>query len=170
MSISEVRVAGIRLRLVSLNTLVVGSGAAALNAAVRLHASGIKNIAVAAECFGGGTSFEAGSDKQTYYKLSLAGDSPDSPLDMARDLGSGGAMHGDIALCEALGSARAFMDLVGLAVPFPHDRFGAFVGYKTDHDPRQRATSAGITSPQRQVVLLPRNRGKRNPRACCAAN
>ncbi len=143
MTISEVRIAGARLRLVSVNTLIVGSGAAALNAAVRLHASGIANIAVAAERFGGGTSFEAGSDKQTYYKLSLAGDSPDSPLDMARDLASGGAMHGDIALCEALGSARAFTDLVGLGVPFPHDRFGAFVGYKTDHDPRRRATSAG---------------------------
>ena len=52
-------------------------------------------------------------------------------------------MHGDIALAEAQGSLEAFFHLVGLGVPFPHDRYGAYVGYKTDHDPRQRATSAG---------------------------
>jgi succinate dehydrogenase/fumarate reductase flavoprotein subunit len=28
-------------------------------------------------------------------------------------------------------------------VPFPRDAFGQFIGYKTDHDPRQRATSIG---------------------------
>jgi succinate dehydrogenase/fumarate reductase flavoprotein subunit len=52
-------------------------------------------------------------------------------------------MHGDIALCEAQHSAQAFFGLVGLGVPFPHDRYGAFIGYKTDHDPAGRATSAG---------------------------
>jgi succinate dehydrogenase/fumarate reductase flavoprotein subunit len=30
-----------------------------------------------------------------------------------------------------------------LGVPFPRDAYGQFVGYKTDHDPRQRATSIG---------------------------
>ncbi|MDH5468148.1 MAG: FAD-binding protein, partial [Candidatus Aminicenantes bacterium] len=74
---------------------------------------------------------------------SLAGDVPDSPLEMARDLFNGGCMHGDIALCEAQNSVQAFFHLVSLGVPFPHDRFGAYVGYKTDHDPRGRATSAG---------------------------
>ena len=135
--------AGSRSRSYSLNTLIVGSGAAALNAAVRLWDLGQRDIAVATEDFGGGTSNNAGSDKQTYYKLSLAGDRPDSPFEMARDLFAGGGMHGDIALCEALGSAAAFYHLVELGVPFPHDRYGAYVGYKTDHDPRQRATSAG---------------------------
>jgi succinate dehydrogenase/fumarate reductase flavoprotein subunit len=52
-------------------------------------------------------------------------------------------MHGDIALVEAQNSLRAFFHLVELGVPFPHDAHGAYVGYKTDHDPRQRATSAG---------------------------
>jgi succinate dehydrogenase/fumarate reductase flavoprotein subunit len=52
-------------------------------------------------------------------------------------------MHGDIALCEAQNSVRALFHLVELGVPFPHDSYGSFVGYKTDHDPRQRATSAG---------------------------
>ncbi|MFH1766209.1 MAG: FAD-binding protein, partial [Gemmatimonadota bacterium] len=52
-------------------------------------------------------------------------------------------MHGDIALCESLGSARAFLNLVELGVPFPHDRHGGFPGYRTDNDLRGRATSAG---------------------------
>ncbi len=127
----------------SMNTLVIGSGAAGLNAAVRLHAHGQTNVAIVTDRLGAGTSNNSGSDKQTYYKLSLAGDRPDSPYEMARDLVAGGSMHGDIALAEAQGSAEAFFRLVELGVPFPHDRFGAYVGYKTDHDPRQRATSAG---------------------------
>jgi len=138
-----IEIDGIRFPLCSLNTLIIGSGAAALNAAVNLFDCGQKNIAIATDNWGGGTSNNAGSDKQTYYKLSLSGDIPDSPHEMARDLFNGRCMHGDIALCEAQNSAQAFFHLVNLGVPFPHDRFGAYVGYKTDHDPRERATSAG---------------------------
>jgi len=134
---------GITIPVYSLNTLVVGSGAAGLNAALHLHEQGQEDIAIVTEGWGAGTSFNAGSDKQTYYKLSLAGGIPDSPRRMAEDLFGGGCMHGDIALCEAQHSAQAFFRLVTLGVPFPHDRYGAFVGYKTDHDPAGRATSAG---------------------------
>ncbi len=143
MRTTRVRIGGRVYPLHSMNTVVVGSGAAGLNAAVRLHELGQTDVAVVTDRFGAGTSANSGSDKQTYYKLSLAGDRPDSPFDMARDLAAGGSMHGDIALAEAQGSVEAFFHLVGLGVPFPHDRFGAYVGYKTDHDPRQRATSAG---------------------------
>jgi succinate dehydrogenase/fumarate reductase flavoprotein subunit len=52
-------------------------------------------------------------------------------------------MHGDIALCEAQNSLEAFFHLVRLSVPFPHNQYGAYVGYKTDHDPLGRGTSAG---------------------------
>lgn len=143
MKTSTIEINGITLPLYSLNTLIIGSGAAALNAAVCLHRFGQDNIAIATDFWGGGTSNNAGSDKQTYYKLSLAGAAADSPLLMAEDLFRGGCMHGDIALCEALNSPQAFYNLVSLGVPFPHDSFGAYVGYKTDHDPRGRATSAG---------------------------
>jgi len=139
----HVRIGGAEIPVYSLNTLIIGSGAAALNAAVCLHGSGVEDIAVATDQWGGGTTNNAGSDKQTYYKISLAGDLPDSSLQMAADLFAGGSMHGDIALVEAQNSGRAFHHLVELGVPFPHDRHGAYVGYKTDHDPRQRATSAG---------------------------
>ncbi|MGB7295845.1 MAG: FAD-binding protein [Candidatus Aminicenantales bacterium] len=149
-------VGGARLPVISLNTLVIGSGAAALNAAVCLHDQGVEDIAIATDLWGGGTSNNAGSDKQTYYKLSLAGELPDSALRMAVDLFSGGSTHGDIALVEAQNSARAFFHLVELGVLFPHDRYGAYVGYKTDHDPRQRATSAGPLTSRLMVEALGR--------------
>jgi len=143
MKTGTLRIGGTSYPVYSLNTLVVGSGAAGLNAAVRLWREGQRDIAVVTDKLGGGASFNSGSDKQTYYKISLAGDLPDSSRDMAADLFAGGCMAGDLALAEAQGSAEAFFHLVDLGVPFPFDRFGAYVGYKTDHDPRQRATSAG---------------------------
>ncbi|MBU0638032.1 MAG: FAD-binding protein [Planctomycetes bacterium] len=127
----------------SVNTLVIGSGAAALNAVLQLLMQGQRDVLLVTERWGAGASNEAGSDKQTYYKLSLAGDQSDSPRQMAEDLFAGGCMHGDIALCEAQHSAQAFYHLVSRGVPFPHDRHGGYVGYQTDHDQRGRATSAG---------------------------
>jgi len=140
---STIEVEGKKVPIYSFNTLIIGSGTAALSAAISLYQYGQKDIAIATDQWEGGTSNNAGSDKQTYYKLSVSGGSPDSPEDMAQDLFAGGCMHGDIALCEAINSARAFFHLVSLGVPFPHDSYGAYVGYKTDHDPRGRATSAG---------------------------
>ena len=131
------------LPVYSANTLIIGSGAAALNAALQLAERGVVDLLIVTERWGAGASFEAGSDKQTYYKLSLAHDLEDSPGRMAEDLFNGGCMHGDIALCEAHHSAQAFFHLVSRGVPFPHDEYGAFVGYRTDHDPAGRATSAG---------------------------
>jgi succinate dehydrogenase/fumarate reductase flavoprotein subunit len=125
------------------HTLVLGSGAAGLNAAVQLRRSGVEDVLVVSEGLDQGTSINTGSDKQTYYKLGLCGNVPDSPRELAETLFAGGAMHGDLALTEAACSARAFLNLVNLGVPFPRDAYGQFVGYKTDHDPRQRATSVG---------------------------
>jgi succinate dehydrogenase/fumarate reductase flavoprotein subunit len=65
-------------------------------------------------------------------------------------------MHGDLALVEASLSARAFFHLVNLGVPFPRDRFGEFVGYKTDHDPRQRGTSVGPLTSREMCLALTR--------------
>lgn len=125
------------------NTLVIGSGAAGLCAAIRLHALGATDVAVCTEGLHLGTSINTGSDKQTYYKLGMYGVEPDSPILMARDLAAGGSVHGDLALVEAAVSQQAFANLAGLGVPFPHDEFGQYIGYKTDHDPKRRATSSG---------------------------
>ncbi|MCX6561574.1 MAG: FAD-binding protein [Candidatus Aminicenantes bacterium] len=164
MRTTEIIIDGRRIPLLSLNTLVVGSGTAALNAAVSLHELGARDLALATEAMGAGTSFNAGSDKQTYYKLSLAGPNADSIPDMARDLFAGGCMHGDIALAEAAGSARAFLNLVRLGVPFPQDANGAFPGYKTDHDPRRRATSAGPLTSRLMAEALRRELRRRRIR------
>lgn len=133
----------INIDLYSLNTVVVGTGAAGYNAADSLYDLGQKDIAIITEGIQSGTSRNTGSDKQTYYKLTLSGDTPDSVYEMAQTLFKGGSMHGDIALVEAALSAKGFYKLVSIGVPFPHNRYGEYIGYKTDHDPRERATSAG---------------------------
>ena len=138
-----VNLEGIDFDIYSLNTIIVGTGAAGFNAADALHSLGQHDIAILTEGIDMGTSRNTGSDKQTYYKLTLAGDEPDSIEAMAQTLFDGGSMHGDIALVEAALSARCFYKLVNIGVPFPHNRYGEYVGYKTDHDPRQRATSCG---------------------------
>jgi succinate dehydrogenase/fumarate reductase flavoprotein subunit len=129
--------------VIDTDVAVVGSGAAALNAAVHLWRFGVKNIVIVTEELGGGTSANAGSDKQTYYRLNPGDASGDSIYATAHDLFAGGCMHGDIALIEAAASLREFYHLVELGVPFPEDRFGDFIGYKTDHDSKSRGTSAG---------------------------
>lgn len=126
----------------SYDCLVVGTGAAGFNAAIRLKQAG-KNVAIITEGIGCGTSRNTGSDKQTYYKLGLGGDAPDSVRRMADNLFAGGSVDGDNALVEAALSARCFMNLCELGVEFPVNRYGEYVGYKTDHDPYARATSAG---------------------------
>lgn len=69
---------GTEVKVISLNTVIIGTGAAGYNAADRLHQYGQKDIAIVTEGVEFGTSRNAGSDKQTYYKLSLAGSNPDS--------------------------------------------------------------------------------------------
>ncbi|NLA85258.1 MAG: oxidoreductase, partial [Clostridiales bacterium] len=65
----RIQIAGLSLRVYSLNTVVVGSGAASLNAADRLYTFGQRDIAIVTEGWNMGTSRNTGSDKQTYYKL-----------------------------------------------------------------------------------------------------
>ncbi len=139
----SITIDNIDFSLYELDVIIVGAGAAALNCADALHTMGKTDIALITEKIGGGTSNNTGSDKQTYYKLSVSGKEADSPFDMAKSLFDGGAMHGDLALIEAGMSAQGFFHLAQIGVPFPHNAYGGYVGYKTDHDPRQRATSAG---------------------------
>lgn len=125
------------------DAVVIGSGAAGFNAANRIKEMSNLSVAIVTEDINCGTSRNTGSDKQTYYKLSLSGDSADSVRQMAQDLFACGSTDGDTALCEAALSVRSFMNLCELGVKFPTNRYGEYIGYKTDHDPRARATSAG---------------------------
>ncbi len=139
----KININGRSLDIYSLNTVVVGTGAAGYNAADRIYSFGQKDVAIVTEGINMGTSRNTGSDKQTYYKLTLSGDTQDSVYEMAKTLFDGGSMHGDIALVESTLSAQSFYRLVDIGVPFPHNKYGEYIGYKTDHDPRQRATSVG---------------------------
>ncbi|MGD0573636.1 MAG: FAD-binding protein [Sedimentisphaerales bacterium] len=149
------------------NTVIVGAGAAGMNAAVHLYEfftqKGIKDaqnrIAVVTAGVSLGASRMGGSDKQTYYKMGTSPDVPDSAEAFAKSIIAAGCCHGDLALAEAIGSLREFYHLVQAGVPFPHDSTGSYIGYKTDHDPYERATSAGPKTSklmceclQRQVV------------------
>ncbi len=138
-----INISGYEIRLLSMNTVVVGTGAAGFNAADRLYQLGCTDIAIVTEHINAGTSRNTGSDKQTYYKLTLSGGDPDSVREMAQTLFDGQCVDGDIALCEAALSAQSFLKLVELGVTFPRNRYGEYIGYKTDHDPRRRATSVG---------------------------
>lgn len=129
--------------MISVQTLVVGSGAAGLNAAVSLVKEGVQDVAILTEGRTMGTSRNTGSDKQTYYKLTTCGSEPDSIRKMAQTLFAGQAVDGDLALAEAALSLRGFYHLVDIGVPFPCNGSGEYAGYKTDHDPNQRGTSAG---------------------------
>ena len=139
------------------NTIIIGTGCAGYNAADRLYDFGVKDIAILTEGRFMGTSRNTGSDKQTYYKLSLCGADGDSVREMADTLYSGGGVMGEHALCEAAYSTRCFMRLVELGVPFPTNEFGEYAGYKTDHDPRTRATSCGPLTSKYMTEALERS-------------
>lgn len=139
----QINFGGKSVELISVGTAVVGSGAAGFCAANSLLRKGVTDVVLLTENINGGTSRNTGSDKQTYYKLTLSGDVNDSVEEMAKTFFSGGSMDGDIALVEAALSVRGFMHLVEIGVPFPSSRYGEYIGYKTDHDPKTRATSAG---------------------------
>ncbi|OGJ92468.1 MAG: oxidoreductase [Candidatus Raymondbacteria bacterium RifOxyB12_full_50_8] len=151
---SSIKIQGKTIPVISLNTVVVGSGAASLSCADHLYNLGVTDMAIVTERVGGGTSNNTGSDKQTYYKLSVYGTEGDCPHEMAKSLYNGGSMHRDLALIESVLSAQGFYRLVNIGVPFPHNRLGGFVGYKTDHDPRQRATSCGPWTSYEMVQKL----------------
>lgn len=143
MNKSTIDIKGHKVPLYVLNTLVIGTGCAGFNAADWLHTLGVTDIAIVTEGVNLGTSRNTGSDKQTYYKLSLSSSEEDSVADMAKSLYGGKGVNGEHALIEAACSAKSFIKLANLGVPFPTNIYGEYVGYMTDHDIHKRATSAG---------------------------
>ncbi len=135
-------------------TVVMGSGASGLCAVKRLSDLGERDVLLLTNGLMMGTSRNTGSDKQTYYKLNLSGETQDSVYEVAKTLFDGGAVDGDTALAEAALSARCFYHLADLGVPFVQNEYGEFVGYKTDHDPKARAASAGPLTVQEMCAAL----------------
>jgi succinate dehydrogenase/fumarate reductase flavoprotein subunit len=145
------QIAGRQVTFHRYNTVVVGAGAAGMNCGVHLcefmKRKGIEDaqdrIAIVTRGAKLGASRMSGSDKQTYYKLGTSPNVPDCAEAFAKTLTAAGCCHGDLALIEGMNSLREFYHLVQAGVAFPTDSTGAFIGYKTDHDPAERATSAG---------------------------
>ena len=150
----------LKLRVCETGTLVIGSGCAGFNAADWLYDLGVKDVILITEGVNKGASRNTGSDKQTYYKLSIAAGEADSIDQMAETL-YGPGVNGDTALAEAASSLQSFFKLVNLGVPFPTNEYGEFVGYKTDHDPRQRATSVGPLTSKLMTEALERSVNKK---------
>lgn len=138
----SLNIAGRSIPAIVCKTAVLGAGAAGWAAAWRLAKQPDTDAVLLCAGTKAGTSRNAGSDKQTYYRLGAVG-TADHVEAMAADLFGGGAADGDHALCEAALSTRCFYSLCELGVPFPCDPFGRYVGYKTDHDPAGRASSVG---------------------------
>ena len=153
---STIVIGGRNIAVHQFGAVVVGSGAAGLCAANRLFQFGMTDICIITDAIKGGTSRNTGSDKQTYYKLTLSGSEPDSVRQMAQTFFDGQCMDGDHALCEAALSAKGFLNLCELGVPFPTNRYGEYIGYKTDHDPARRATSAGPLTSKLMTEALER--------------
>ena len=134
--------------------LIIGSGAAAYSAADRLFKEGVTDIAVVTENRLSGTSRNTGSDKQTYYKLSMDGHTPDCAYKMASDIFSGGSCDGEKMYIEAVNSSECFLTLCDYGVGFPKDSHGCYPGYKTDHDNTLRATSVGPLTSKKMTEKL----------------
>lgn len=147
-----VRVRGHHVPVHTCGTVIMGSGAAGLRAAVELKRRG-NDVVVISQSAWGGTSACSGSDKQTLHTANTS-DRGDNFKDMARAIRAGGAMDEDTAYVEAVGSVRAMASLQFLGLPLPQDRLGGTLRYQTDHDEVGRATSCGPRTSRLMVKVL----------------
>jgi len=130
------------LTIHSVGTLIVGSGAAALNAAEHLHALGCDDCVIATDTLGG-ASGDPLAATSTYHRMGMMWAQPDSPAAFAQALADGGMTHGDTAYVEAVNSIPEFLHLVRNGVAFPKDDYGRYTGFGEHH----RMASAGpVTS------------------------
>ena len=133
-------------------SLVIGSGAAGLRAAVEMKRRAV-DVTIISQSAWGGTSACSGSDKQTLHTANTK-DQGDNFQDMAAAIRSGGAMDEDTAYIEAVGSIRARASLQYLGLPLPQDELGGTLRYQTDHDEVGRATSCGPRTSRLMVKVL----------------
>ena len=141
-----------RVPVYACGTVIMGSGAAGLRAAVELKRRGT-DVAIISQSAWGGTSACSGSDKQTLHTANTS-DRGDNFKDMARAIRAGGAMDEDTAYVEAVGSVRAMASLQFMGLPLPQDNFGGTLRYQTDHDEVGRATSCGPRTSRLMVKVL----------------
>lgn len=148
----QVFAGGFRVPVHRCGSLVIGSGAAGLRAAVEMRRRDV-DVTIISQSAWGGTSACSGSDKQTLHTANTK-DQGDDFQDMARAIRAGGAMDEDTAYIEAVGSIRAMASLQYLGLPLPQDDLGGTLRYQTDHDEVGRATSCGPRTSRLMVQVL----------------
>ena len=100
------------MKIHNFDAVVIGTGCAGYNCADWLYDLGYKNIAIVTEGRYMGTSRNTGSDKQTYYKLSLCGAEGDSVREMADTLYLGGGVMGVLGMLLGVPLAAAAYTLI----------------------------------------------------------
>ncbi|MDW3225229.1 MAG: FAD-binding protein [Paracoccaceae bacterium] len=148
----QLKVAGYQIPVFRSGSIVIGSGAAGLRAAVEMKRRDV-DIAIISQSAWGGTSACSGSDKQTLHTANTK-DQGDNFQDMAASIRAGGAMDEDTAYIEAVGSIRSMASLQYLGLPLPQDALGGTLRYQTDHDEVGRATSVGPRTSRLMVKVL----------------
>lgn len=146
------RVGGYDIPVFRSGSLVIGSGAAGLRAAVEMKRRDV-DVTIISQSAWGGTSACSGSDKQTLHTANTK-DHGDDFQAMAAAIRAGGAMDEDTAYIEAVGSIRAMASLQYLGLPLPQDDLGGTLRYQTDHDEVGRATSCGPRTSRLMVKAL----------------
>ncbi|MEO1603936.1 MAG: FAD-binding protein [Pseudomonadota bacterium] len=149
---NQMRVGGYDIPVFRSGSLVIGSGAAGLRAAVEMKRRDA-DVTIISQSAWGGTSACSGSDKQTLHTANTK-DHGDDFQAMAAAIGAGGAMDEDTAYIEAVGSIRAMASLQYLGLPLPQDDLGGTLRYQTDHDEVGRATSCGPRTSRLMVKAL----------------
>ena len=148
----QIKVNGYSIPVYCNEAMVIGSGAAGLRAAVELAHRDVKVTVVTSMLFAG-TSACSGSDKQTIHTCATSNHG-DDVINVAKSIGAGGAMDGDLAYIEAACSYLAIDGLRTYGLDLPQDRYGAILRYKTDHDEAGRATSCGPRTSRMMVKVL----------------
>lgn len=143
MNTDSIFAGGAMTRVTSLDTIIVGGGAAAMAAAVSLFDLGVRDIALLIDSPRGSVSRYASSGLQNYYRLADYQGEGDSPSRMARDLSSDSIMDGDLAYTQAVHSLRAFYRLTSLGVSFPVNSRGEYVSPEGGNKKSRRQISAG---------------------------
>lgn len=151
-AVGHVAVAGHDIPVFQCGSLVIGSGAAGLRAAVEMKRRAV-DVTIISQSAWGGTSACSGSDKQTLHTANTK-DQGDNFQAMAQSIRAGGAMDEDTAYIEAVGSIRAMASLQYLGLPLPQDHLGGTLRYQTDHDEVGRATSCGPRTSRLMVKVL----------------
>jgi succinate dehydrogenase/fumarate reductase flavoprotein subunit len=136
------------------NTIVVGSGAAALKCAHKLAIEGIDDIALVTSNMHNSTSYWTSSDRMTFHTTGVSGRTPDSGYSLAEVLYLGGCLDGDVALAQGDTAAQAFNELMGIGVKFPKTRHGTALGFQTDFREEKGGTSAGPFTSRSMVECL----------------